>query len=187
MLREKGSELACQMRELVVVFSCRGWIVAALRMPVHHTWRPLGGTRTIPCDENRRNAFCHRRDCLSRSSPKCPLYIGRTFLLRSRHSRQIGHGRRASAQASHESETFVEDDRYESLICVVLQFLAENSDHFFLRRKRCRARIHPWNDRLAPSGFVIQRSNQLEDCSRAIARITGKRSILNSSFPRRSL
>ena len=31
MLRKKGSELACQMRELVVVFSCRGWIVAALR------------------------------------------------------------------------------------------------------------------------------------------------------------
>ena len=28
-----------------------------------------------------------------------------------------------------ESETFVEDDRYESLICVVLQFLVENSDH----------------------------------------------------------
>jgi hypothetical protein len=65
--------------------------------------------------------------------------------------------------------------------------LAENSDHFVLRRKRCRARIHPWNDRLAPSGFAIQRSNQLEDCCRAIARITRKRSILNSSFPRRSL
>jgi hypothetical protein len=40
-----------------------------------------------------------------------------------------------------ESETFVEDDRYVSLICVVPQFLVENSDHFFLRRKRCRARI----------------------------------------------
>jgi hypothetical protein len=49
-----------------------------------------------------------------------------------------------------ESETFVEDHRYESLICMVLQFLVENSDPLFLRRKRCRARIHPWNDRLAP-------------------------------------
>jgi hypothetical protein len=58
---------------------------------------------------------------------------------------------------------------------VVPQFLVENSDHFFLRRKRCRAWVHSWNDRLAPSGFAIQRFNQLEDCSRAIARITGKR------------
>jgi hypothetical protein len=34
-----------------------------------------------------------------------------------------------------ESETFVEDDRYESLVRMVPQFLVENSDHFFLRRK----------------------------------------------------
>jgi len=75
MLRKKGSELACQMRELVVVFSCRGWIVAALRMPVHHTWRPLGGTRTIPYDENRRNAFCRRRDAFldHRQNVRCIL------------------------------------------------------------------------------------------------------------------
>ena len=32
-----------------------------------------------------------------------------------------------------ESETFVEDDRYETLVCVVPQFFVENSDHFFLR------------------------------------------------------
>ena len=32
-----------------------------------------------------------------------------------------------------ESETFVEDDRYETLVCVVPQFFVENSDRFFLR------------------------------------------------------
>jgi hypothetical protein len=34
---------------------------------------------------------------------------------------------------------------------------------------------------------ITEVSYQLDDCSRAVARITGKRSILNSSFPRRSL
>ena len=175
MLREKGSELACQMRELVVVFSCRGWIVAALRMPVHHTWRPLGGTRTIPYDENRRNAFCRRRDAFLDHRQNVRCILAERFCYEVDIAGKLVMADERRPKRATESETFVEDDRYESLICVVLQFLAENSDHFFLRRKRCRARIHPWNDRLAPSGFTIQRSNQLEDCSRAIARITGKR------------
>jgi hypothetical protein len=37
------------------------------------------------------------------------------------------------SERSTESETFVEDDRYELLVCVVPQFFVENSDHFFLR------------------------------------------------------
>jgi len=32
-----------------------------------------------------------------------------------------------------EGETLVEDDRYETLVCVVPQFLVENPDYFFLR------------------------------------------------------
>ena len=37
------------------------------------------------------------------------------------------------SKRSAESETLVENDRYELLVCMVPQFLVENPDHFLLR------------------------------------------------------